>query len=358
MSDSVTNIQIEDVVSSVRRLVVDEKGPVSDVSDRDWPDTSERLILAPAWRVSDQCDPVATDASVRAGGDTEPDVPDQDIADETRTSGHPMNVVSDTDRDRTAPEFAEVFARLNSTDSLTEGADQTWPDDPGLSLTDTQVGTGSDSETPRQDRSPPWRDPESFLMKAAELAKQAKCAEGASCGIPDRLDETPAGDLNRPLPEPQAEPDGDMAPAGDAISAEPVVGDSTAPDTSQQIEIEALTAAMVQHHDQGVAPEHETTCDAVPDSEPSQGAPVSVPDVHDCEADVDPIPTFADDGPDMAVWDLTEKDIASDQDALRDMVAEVVRQELRGELGERITRNVRKLVRRELDRVLSAREWD
>jgi len=33
-------------------------------------------------------------------------------------------------------------------------------------------------------------------------------------------------------------------------------------------------------------------------------------------------------------------------------VIEIVRQELQGELGERITRNVRKLVRREIHRAL------
>ena len=43
-----------------------------------------------------------------------------------------------------------------------------------------------------------------------------------------------------------------------------------------------------------------------------------------------------------------------DIDMLRDMVAEIVRDELRGTLGERITRNLRALVRREIDRALIA----
>jgi hypothetical protein len=47
-----------------------------------------------------------------------------------------------------------------------------------------------------------------------------------------------------------------------------------------------------------------------------------------------------------------------DEDALRDLVAEIVRQELTGELGERITRNVRKLVRREIHRALLTREFE
>ncbi|MFS4580496.1 hypothetical protein [Phaeobacter sp. C3_T13_0] len=43
-----------------------------------------------------------------------------------------------------------------------------------------------------------------------------------------------------------------------------------------------------------------------------------------------------------------------DEHALRELVSEIVREELQGPLGERITRNVRKLVRREIHRALSA----
>ncbi|MFD1913162.1 hypothetical protein [Halodurantibacterium flavum] len=45
-----------------------------------------------------------------------------------------------------------------------------------------------------------------------------------------------------------------------------------------------------------------------------------------------------------------------DPDALRDMVAELVRQELRGSLGVQITHTVRKLVRAEIARALAARD--
>ncbi|WP_133169911.1 hypothetical protein [Shimia abyssi] len=47
-----------------------------------------------------------------------------------------------------------------------------------------------------------------------------------------------------------------------------------------------------------------------------------------------------------------------DEDILREMVADIVRQELQGALGERITRNVRKLVRREIHRALAAHDLD
>ncbi|MCJ7871502.1 hypothetical protein [Phaeobacter sp. J2-8] len=47
-----------------------------------------------------------------------------------------------------------------------------------------------------------------------------------------------------------------------------------------------------------------------------------------------------------------------DEDTLRTMVAEIVRSELQGALGERITRNVRRLVRREIHRALANQDLD
>jgi hypothetical protein len=46
------------------------------------------------------------------------------------------------------------------------------------------------------------------------------------------------------------------------------------------------------------------------------------------------------------------------EEVLRRIVAEAVREELQGALGERITRNVRKLVRREIRLVLAVDELD
>ena len=46
------------------------------------------------------------------------------------------------------------------------------------------------------------------------------------------------------------------------------------------------------------------------------------------------------------------------ENALHDIVRETVREELQGALGERITRNVRKLIRREIHRALAAQELE
>lgn len=73
---------------------------------------------------------------------------------------------------------------------------------------------------------------------------------------------------------------------------------------------------------------------------------------------------FQDDDPDdtddaeAEVVDLTKDAALPDEDALRDLVAEIVRQELQGELGQKVTRNIRKLVRREIRRALASRDFD
>ncbi|WP_114967150.1 hypothetical protein [Alkalilacustris brevis] len=53
---------------------------------------------------------------------------------------------------------------------------------------------------------------------------------------------------------------------------------------------------------------------------------------------------------------LAPHELPEDEDALRELVARLVREELHGPLGERITRNVRKLVRSEIARALASRD--
>jgi hypothetical protein len=68
------------------------------------------------------------------------------------------------------------------------------------------------------------------------------------------------------------------------------------------------------------------------------------------DADDDLAPTLFDkDGNPLTVLD---------EDALHDIVRQLIREELQGALGERITRNVRKLVRAEINRALTARALD
>lgn len=56
------------------------------------------------------------------------------------------------------------------------------------------------------------------------------------------------------------------------------------------------------------------------------------------------------------VGDILREELSGD--ILHGIVSDAIRQELQGPLGERITRNVRKLVRREINQALAAREFD
>ncbi|MFY1706422.1 hypothetical protein [Tritonibacter scottomollicae] len=58
----------------------------------------------------------------------------------------------------------------------------------------------------------------------------------------------------------------------------------------------------------------------------------------------------------VAMEALSSAEDFLDEDALRALVSDIVREELQGPLGERITRNVRKLVRREIQRALASQE--
>ena len=52
------------------------------------------------------------------------------------------------------------------------------------------------------------------------------------------------------------------------------------------------------------------------------------------------------------------EDAVLDEEILRDLVRDMIREELQGGLGERITRNVRKLVRAEINLALASRDFD
>jgi hypothetical protein len=76
----------------------------------------------------------------------------------------------------------------------------------------------------------------------------------------------------------------------------------------------------------------------------------------DDDADAELSAFLAEPDPATGESDTDDEGFAIDESALRALVADVLRQELQGELGERITRNVRKLVRREIHRVLNSEE--
>ena len=104
---------------------------------------------------------------------------------------------------------------------------------------------------------------------------------------------------------------------------------------------EALTEAVAATHED-IAPEEK---DDVPQATPELAAEEMAP---------------AEDAEDAAAATAVSAAMldAIDEDVLQPIVARLIREELQGELGERITRNVRKLVRREILRALNSREFE
>lgn len=82
---------------------------------------------------------------------------------------------------------------------------------------------------------------------------------------------------------------------------------------------------------------------------------------------VEPDPVWADAAEASVLAALAEPDadeaafdqgMRFDEDVLRELVRDMLREELAGKMGERITRNIRKLVRAEIARALAAQEFE
>lgn len=116
-------------------------------------------------------------------------------------------------------------------------------------------------------------------------------------------------------------------------------------------ELEALMAGQA----------HEFEDEAASQNAPSGIAPTA-PDHHGADAPEAPFVGDEDhhpagDGFDWADPSPAVADPVTDLDdaALRDLIRDVLREELQGAMGERVTRNLRKLVRAEIARALTAR---
>jgi hypothetical protein len=110
-----------------------------------------------------------------------------------------------------------------------------------------------------------------------------------------------------------------------------------------------------------IAPELETE-EVMPDFSQSI-SDYSEPETafQDIPEEVDELPNSKDDEAEEAVvFEQTPPDqdaLFVDEETLREIVSELVRSELQGDLGDRITRNVRKLVRREIHHALASRDF-
>ncbi|GAW33664.1 hypothetical protein RA2_00707 [Roseovarius sp. A-2] len=300
MSDPVKNVDIEDVLSSIRRLVSngpDATGPKDEA-------ISDKLVLTPSLRVDEKNAPDASAADEIARLDEEARQPEPDYP----ASQYVAGPEASPDAGKCPDDVEE------SSDS---GDDTQEPDAVSQMDLVEQQNTGHDEageQYPGTDTSEPDDEEIDRFLGEVTSALGAQAAEFEE-EVAQRED--------------QWEPDG---ASDDAYAGGPVAS------------VEWQDASDDEAEDD-FAPSSD------PDMEPADEA-ASYAYARSWEATDD---AGQRDAPGNA-FDFD--DAVIDEDTLRDMVAEIVRQELQGTLGERITRNVRKLVRREIHRALTSQDFE
>jgi len=285
MSDPVTNVEIEDVLSSIRRLVSTEDRPGKSGAEAGT-SAPDKLVLTPSLRV-DQHDEPEADAPASDGPEAENEMPDQVSSDLHARSDH---MASEDDVLASQVDKRELPTAEAAPDEPTEGS----------VLHEDMTPDAADQPAPEEMKSAPVSE-----TGCAAIFQRAASTNDDEWE-PDESSDAAEATISEPPP---ADADGEPDPLE---GLEPFTPEPDIPDAAEESPYVA-----------------EDEPSAIPEAE---NAFLSEEDM------------------------FTEDETILDEEALRDLVAEIVRQELQGALGERITRNVRKLVRREIQRALATQE--
>lgn len=322
-----SSVEIEDVLSSIRRLVSEDLRPLA----RPLPtalqtaDLGSKLILTPALRVVDDATPPAQ-APRTAPPTAKAAFPDESV-DPAVWAEAPFEFTSQRHPDASAgARLAAVLGGAAQPDEFILADPAEDSADAAPSLEDVVAALGAavnaqewepDAEAPEpaQDWShqdwpqQEWPDTQTEAVTLIDLdtVEEAEVLHSET-GAEARLAASWADDPVIPEPEPLDE--GDFAPD---LPPEPLPDD---PDTALDDIAEAAAVAEIEA--------------------------AAIAAAQAAAADIDSL--------------FVETETALDESVLRDMVREMIREELQGTLGERITRNVRKLVRAEINRVLASRD--
>lgn len=360
MSDPVTNVEIEDVLSSIRRLVSEDSRPKFDRQALEKHDensenppvaATEALVLTPALRVAEFPEPV------EIAEDTQ-----QEMAE---TQAESYDNVGDLD-DSIADEYDDTSA----------GHSEEWAEDESH---DDSTGTGdsveiSESNDTQADQN--GHEEAGQVERTLEVVRfdggdTADAESGESEGPYDHLSlETRIAEVEDAVADQddQWEPDGDDEGDNAAEPVETLQWEDHVDPSSASVNDETAEGQNQEYwHDDRVEDEQDEIEieDALPqstDTEDEFSDDISATESFTADVADDEVPNAdvmegnENHEPDVDLFGAD--DAILDEDALREMVSEIVRQELQGALGERITRNVRKLVRREIHRALASQELD
>jgi hypothetical protein len=305
MAGPLSSEEIEDVVSSVRRLVSNELSPRRLSRDLG----ADRLLLTPSLRVVSEVSPLAPLVLDERSAEADTPGPALDPAhavDAGQDDAVELIEAEWEDELWVAPEAAplgEVALAADDAELLQAVADAMEAD-----AVDPVAAEASDGSAVV----PLRRRAEDLAARLAAGSVVETPQDETAPGKAAPADEAETADLAQSA---EKEPDPDLTPEIDAEQLE---------------ETAALSEDLVAAQD---------------------SAPTRDPDVPPPEVAAQRMPTeiIDADGTPLAVLD---------EAALQEIVRQMIREELQGDLGERITRNVRKLVRAEINRALIARDLD
>ncbi|MEH6739128.1 MAG: hypothetical protein V7695_11375 [Sulfitobacter sp.] len=377
MSKPVTNEEVEDVLSSIRRLVSEDKRPLAGlrsapsepalVSETERTPVVEvaadpvadRFVLTPALRVAVSQD-IADDAPLDLGSvarETWIEPEEAEAAD-----AEPLMLFPTSQQDVAETDEATLAALVHDAVET-----ETQPADDGLEDGDySDEGYWNEEEQAASDSHEVREDSVSSDIDSSDddVNWDVDDNETYSSHVEDEEEQTPEV-AHEPLDEKFFDSERDVEAEIESDDAEPSVA-SIIPLTDKIAALEAAVGEIVQDWEPDGDLENELASTDVPamtwedDVElDAKGAPM-VDDVDD--VDDDPSDIEEEQDAPAAVAPIGSAfgvdDQLMDEEALRDLVSEIVRAELQGALGERITRNVRKLVRREIHRALTAQDME
>lgn len=346
MSDPMTNMDAEDVLASIRRLVAETHshhgGPSGGAqpASRDEPPVRSQapaaLILTPDFRVAqDPAEPQDVGASA--------DEVAPEIEDMAGTKADTQPLILSMDQVVSLPEDAQRPPEEDLTEAQA-------PNDELETLVAQEVGAADVEGTPQEVDWAAGFDDTPDVEAAAHVSRlslEQRIAELETAVGAQSYEWEPDGSEDLEAEIPRSMPRAFAEPGARVLHFRVPQEDDPAMSPSDQGRDHIDDAEVIEETPAA------STDPAIDDFPPAQEAEVEDMAAAE-EVAADPDPRLEEE---LALAGYADEDMM-DEEALRELVAQVIREELQGAMGERITRNVRRLVRREVQRALTLREFE
>lgn len=340
MPESNNNRDVEDVLSSVRRLVSGELPQAS----RRRSMSPQALVLQPTQRVSKA-----------VGGDGRQSLEDRIAELEMQLSSRQDEYEPDGSEDQGQHRPTSVM-RMIPSEPEPEAPDE--EEEPDVFVLRNEVAEVPD-DAAEMSGTPPRRPVR--RLSRIELIETSPAGED----LPEDITVAEVDDPARPADDDtprDSEFDADLASAV-AESVNAALGD-LAEEIEELESVDDVENAIADAARREIAAQEDATSeDDAPDADdiaealaPAAALTGRLDGLNAPDTEAPPAPMGKAPDPAPQAGPTTEPPALPDREALRVLVGELIREEFQGELGARITRNVRKLVRREIARALATRD--